>query len=149
VSGDLVVKLSTIAGVSAKGGVKLKEDKETKTWYDLDSTIEIQKFKSECTGKEVEITVLPQEKGNDVIKGYVVKVEEKKEEKETGKETGSAKKTYKGTGNSIEAQAAMKAAYTIISSIVDKDSKADDVLSMITKIATHSYKLIQDLKNKE
>lgn len=142
---DLVVKELTVGGVSAKGGVKFKEDKENDTWYDLDSTIDVQKFKKECTGKEVEITVLPQDKGNDVIKGYVVKEEEKVEEKKE-----EPKKSYKGTGNSIEAQASLKCAKSIVSALIPvlpiKD--ANDVLAMITKIATHAYQTIQDLKNK-
>lgn len=146
----LVSKEVTVSGVSvAKAGVKLKEDKDNKTWYTLDSTIDAKKFKDECTGKIVEINVLPQDKGNDVIKSYVVKEEAKKEEKEEPKES-SSKKTYnKGTGNSIEAQASLKCAKAIVASMVDKDSKPDDVLRMITKIAEHSYQLIQDLKNKE
>lgn len=142
VANGLVVKTVTIGGVSVPKESAV--DKATDTWYVLDSTINAQQFKTECTGKEVEITSAPQEKGNDVIKSYNLKTEEKKEDP---KET--AKKTYKGNGNSIEAQASLKCAKQIVSSMVDKDSKADDVLLMITKIAKHSYKLIQELKNGE
>ncbi len=142
----LIDKVITIGGVSVPKESAV--DKETKTWYNLDSTINAQKFKDDCTGKVVQVTILPQEKGNDVIKGYVVvPKEEPKETKEEPKESG--KKNYKGTGNSIEAQASLKCAKQIVSAMVDKDSNKDDVLTMITAIATHSYKLIQDLKNKE
>ncbi len=145
----LVSKEVTVSGVSVeKAGVKLKEDKENKTWYTLDSTIDAKKFKDECTGKTVEINVLPQETGNDVIKSYIVKEETKKEEKK--EEDNKSKKTYnKGIGNSVEAQASLKCAKVIVASMVDKDSKPDDVLRMITKIAQHAYQIIQDLKNKE
>ncbi len=146
----LVSKEVVVSGVSVeKAGVKLKEDKENKVWYSLDSTIDAKKFKDECTGKIVEINVLPQDKGNDVIKSYVVKEETKKEEKkEEPKETGSKKTYNKGTGNSIEAQAAMKAACVIASQMVDKDSEPDFVEKLITRIAGHNFKTIQDLKNK-
>jgi hypothetical protein len=139
----LVVKEMTVGGVSVdKAGVIFKD--EDKVWYTLDSTLNAQKFKDECTKKVVEVTIAPQEKGNDVIKGYVLKEEEKKDEpKESGK------KSYKGTGNSIEAQAAMKAANVITSNMVDKDSKPDFVEKLITRIAEHNFKTIQDLKNKE
>ena len=143
----LVVKTITVGGVSVPKESAV--DKETKTWYNLDSTIDAQKFKDECTGNKVEITVLPQEKGNDVIKGYNLIKEEKKEDepKDTGKETG--KKTYKGTGNSIEAQAATKAACVVTCQMVDTLNDPAKVLSTITKIAQHNFKTIQDLKNKE
>lgn len=145
-SDGLITKTIKIGGVSVPNESAV--DEETKEWYNLDSTISAQKFKEECTGKEVEITVLSQEKGNDVIKSYNLKAEGKKDDtQEPPKKTG--KKTYRGNGNSIEAQAAMKAAYTIIASIVHKDSNGDEIVGMITKIATHSYELIQELKNKE
>lgn len=144
VESGLAVKEVTVGGVSAKGGVKLKEDKENDTWYDLDSTIDIQKFKKECTGKVVELTVAPQDKGNDVIKGYILKEEKKEEPKEE-----STKKSYNNTGNSIEAQASLKCAKAIVASMVTPDSKPDFVLSLITKISQHAYQTIQDLKNKE
>ncbi len=146
----LVSKEVIVSGVSVeKAGVKLKEDKDNKTWYTLDSTIDAKKFKDECTGNTVEINVLPQEKGNDVIKSYVVKEEAKKEEKEPPKETGGKKTYNKGTVNSIEAQAAMKAACVIASHMVDKDSQPDFVEKLITRIAEHNFKTIQDLKNKK
>lgn len=147
----LVSQEVIVSGVSVeKAGVKLKKDKDNKTWYTLDSTISPKKFKDECTGKTVEINVLPQDNGNDVIKSYIVKEEVKKEEKKEESKEKNSKKTYnKGTGNSIEAQASLKCAKAIVASMVDKDSEPDDVLKMITKIAEHSYQLIQNLKNKE
>jgi len=148
-SSDLVVKEVTVGGVSAKGGVKLKEDKENQTWYDLDSTIDIQKFKAECTGKVVEITIAPQDKGNDVIKGYILKDEEKKED-EPKKETGTSKKSYSNdTQTSIEAQASMNSANRIISQMDKILNDPEKVLTTITKIAKHNFKTIQDLKSKE
>jgi len=138
----LVVKEITVGGVSVeKSGVV---DKDTKTWYTLDSTISAQAFKDECTKKVVEITIAPQEKGNDIIKGYILKVEDKKDEpvKETKKYTNS-------TGNSIEAQASVKSANVITSQMVDKDTKPEFVEKLITRIARHNFKTIQELKNKE
>lgn len=151
----LVSQEVTVSGVSVeKAGVKLKQDKENKTWYTLDSTIDAKKFKDECTGKTVEINVLPQDKGNDIIKSYVVKEDAKKEEKkeepkEEVKENSSKKSYNKGTGNSIEAQASTKAACVIVSNMVDKDTLPEFVEKLITRIAEHNFQTIQDLKNKK
>lgn len=148
VGNDLIVKELTVGGVSvAKAGVIFKE--EENVWYTLDSTIVPQKFKDECTKKVVEVTIAPQEKGNDVIKGYILKEEEKKEEQKE-----ETQKTYKKSYNadmqtSIEAQASMNSANRIVQAMVDKDTKPDFVEKLITRIAQHNFKTIQDLKNKE
>ena len=135
----LVVKEIIVGGVSVAKTSAV--DKETKIWYNLDSTINAQKFKNECTGKKVEISVAQQEKGNDVIKGYILKEEDKKEEPKK-----TEKRTVNNMGNSIEAQAAMKAANVITSQMVDKDSKPEFVEKLITRIAKHNFKIIQNLK---
>lgn len=144
---DNIVKELTVNGVSvAKKGVIFKE--EENVWYTLDDSIDAEEFKFMCTKKVVEVYIQETDKGNDVIKGFTVKQVEKKEDEEN-KDTGKQKPTYNNTSNSIEAQASMKSAYTIVASMVDKDSKPDFVLKLITTIAKHSYKTLQDLKKKE
>jgi hypothetical protein len=143
---DNVIKELTVHGVSvAKKGVIFKE--EEKVWYTLDDSINAQVFKDECTGKTIEVIVVPTENGNDIIKGFTKKEEEKDENPE--EESGKEKRKYNNASNSIEAQASLKCAKVIVASMVDKDSKPDFVLKLITRIAEHAYKTIQDLKNKE
>jgi len=143
-SDGLVVKTIKIGGVSVPNESAV--DEETKTWYNLDSTINAQEFKDNCTGKEVVITVLPLENGNDVIKSYNL-IETVEDEPGTKEET--TKKSYKNTGNSIEAQASLKCAKAIVANMVNQDSNGNIVCERLTKIATHAYELIQVLKNKE
>ncbi len=165
----LVVKEVTVAGVSvAKGGVKLKEDKENKVWYTLDSTISPNKFKDECTGKMIEITVLPQEKGNDVIKGYVIKEEDKKEEKKEEKKDTDEPKINKNDAfyrikqlenqvrylkeeksESFEAQAAVNSANQAVSGMKDIHNDPEKLLRTIEKIAEKNFEVIQKLKTKK
>ena len=142
---DNVIKEMTVNGVSvAKKGVIFKEEE---TWYTLDDSIDAEAFKKELTGKTIQVTISPTTEGNDIITSFVVKEETKKED--TGKEGTQEKKQYNTTSKSIEAQASLKCAKVIIASMVDKDSKPDFVLTLITKISEHAYKTLQDLKNKE
>lgn len=142
---DNVIKELTVHGVSvAKKGVIFKE--EEKVWYTLDDDINAQVFKDNQTGKMIQVTISPTTDGNDIITGYVVKEETTKED-DTKKETSQDKRKYNNTGNSIEAQASLKCAKVIVASMVTPDSKPEFVLKLITRIAEHSYKTIQDLKN--
>lgn len=143
----LVVKELTVGGVSVdKSGVIFKE--EENVWYTLDSTINAQKFKDECTKKKIEVSITRQEKGNDVIKGYVVKEEEKKEEPKD-KQTTSKKSYNNDMQKSIEAQASVNSANRVAQAMVTKDSSPEEVLKIITKVAEHNFKTIQNLKSKE
>lgn len=161
-SDGLVVKELTVGGVSVdKSGVIFKE--EENVWYTLDSTIDAQKFKDECTKKIVEVTIAPQEKGNDVIKGYILKEEEKKEE--PPKEPSQINKNdafyrikqlenqvrylKEEKSESFEAQASVNSANQTVSGMVNPDSKPDFVLKLIERIAKHNFAIMQELKTKK
>jgi len=157
----------TVAGVSVKNsGVTFKE--EEKVWYTLGEGIDPQKFKDECTKQVIEAVVEETEKGNDIIKSYVLKVEEKKEEYQPPKiENGVTPTTNKDNfyrikqlenqvrfmkeakESSFEAQASVNGANQTVSGMVSVDSKPDEVLKMIDKVAKHNFKLMQELKKKE
>ncbi len=140
---DRVTKELTVHGVSVdKKGVIFKE--EEKVWYTLSDDINAQDFKDKYTGKTIEVYIEPSDEGNDVITGFTAKEEEKKDTDEP-----QEKKKYNNTGNSIEAQASLKCAKVIVANMVDKESKPDFVLRLITTISKHAYQTIQDLKNKE
>ena len=149
-SENLTVKELTVAGVSVNNkGVTFKE--EEKVWYTLDDSIDPQTFKDTCTKKTVEVSIRTTEKGNDVIVSFTCKAEDTTETStDTQKsESTQGKNQYNTAGKSIEAQASLKCAKVIVASMVDKDSKPEFVLKLITKIAKHSHQVLQDLKNKE
>lgn len=161
---SLVIKELTVGGVSVdKSGVIFKE--EENIWYTLDSTINAQKFKDECTKKVVEVTIAPQEKGNDIIKGYILKEEEKKEESKdktentfkNGKDDFYRIKTLENQvrylkeekSESFEVQASVNSANQTVSGMVNPDSKPDFVLKLIERIAEHNFAIMQKLKTKK
>lgn len=142
---NTVTKKLTVHGVSvAKKGVKFKEEDD---WYTLNDNIDEQVFKDSCTGRLIEVYIRPTDKGNDIIAGFK-ELEVEKDTKGT-EEPPKEKKQYNNASKSIEAQASLKCAKSIVSSMVDKDSEKDFVLKLITEIAEHSYKTLQDLKSKE
>lgn len=161
---NLITKEITVGGVSVeKAGVV---DKDTKIWFTLDSTINAQKFKDECTKKTVQITVAPQEKGNDVIKSYVLKEEEQKETKEEGKSKNSYSNNKddfyrikelernvrflkEEKSQSFEAQASVNSANQAVSGMVSIHDDPEKVLRTIEKIAEKNYEIIQKLKTKK
>ena len=140
-----------MAGVSVNNkGVTFKE--EEKVWYTLDDSIDPQTFKDTCTKQVIEVSIKTTEKGNDVIVSFTCKAEDTTPESSTDtqkSESPQGKKQYNTAGKSIEAQASLKCAKVIVASMVDKDSKPEFVLKLITKIAEHSHQVLQDLKNKE
>ena len=150
-SENLTVKELTVAGVSVNNkGVTFKE--EEKVWYTLDDSIDPQTFKDTCTKQVIEVSIKTTEKGNDVIVSFTCKAEDTTPESSTDtqkSESPQGKKQYNTAGKSIEAQASLKCAKVIVASMVDKDSKPEFVLKLITKIAKHSHQVLQDLKNKE
>jgi len=148
-SSGLTVKELTVKGVSvAKASVTFVE--EDKVWYTLDSTINAQEFKDNCTRQKIEVSIVKQEKGNDVIKGYVLKAEPKKDPIQKAEETVAKKSAYTtDVQKSIEAQASVNSANEVVSHMTDILLDPQKVLTTITKIAEHNFKLIQELKNKE
>jgi len=163
---DSIKKELTVAGVSVKNsGVTFKE--EEKVLYTLGEGIDPQKFKDECTKQVIEAVVEETEKGNDIIKSYVLKVEEKKEETKAMTTTGTNFSNNKDDfyrikqlenqvrfmkeqkEESFEAQASVNGANQTVSGMVSIDSKPDEVLKMIDKVAKYNFKLMQELKKKE
>lgn len=161
---NLIVKEMTVGGVSVeKAGVIFKD--EEKVWYTLDSTINAQKFKDECTKKVVQVTIAPQEKGNDVIKSYILKEEDKKDNPEKEPETSSSngkdafyrikqlenqvRYLKEEKAESFEAQASVNSANQTVSGMVTPDSKPDFVLKLIERIAKHNFAIMRELKKKE
>lgn len=139
---NLYTKEIVVGGVAVpQKGVISKDE----VWYTLDGTIDAQKFKDECTKKTIEITVAPQEKGNDVIKSYVLKAEE--EPKDVAKT--EPPKQNNNVQKSIEAQASVNSANEVVAQMKDILNDPKKVLSTISKIAEHNFDMIQKLKNKE
>lgn len=141
----------TVGGVSVeKAGVV---DKETKKWYTLDSSINAQTFKDQCTKKTIQVTIAKQDKGNDVIKGYVLK-EEKEDPRQPGENATNSEKSNKSNYSSdvqrsIEAQASVNSANEVVAQMKEILLDPQKVLTTITKIAEHNFELIQSLKKKE
>jgi len=150
-----------VGGVSVPNkGVVSEEDK---VWYTLDSTIQPQAFKDECTKKKVEISVMKTEKGNDVIKSYVVKEEkeeqavekeEPKEEKMTNKDAFYRVKELERQvrylkeqqEKSFEAQSAVNSANQAISGMGTIHDDSNKVLKALEELAKKNYQIIQELK---
>ena len=143
---DTITKELTVHGVSvAKKGVKFKEED---VWYTLGDDIDPQTFKDTCTGQLTEVYIQETDQGNDIISGFKELEVEKKDVKGSDKPP-KEKTKYNNASKSIEAQASLKCAKVIVANMVDKDSKPDFVLRLITKISNHAYQTLQDLKNKE
>lgn len=146
---NLQTKEVTVAGVAVeKKGVIFKEEKNV--WYTLDSTINAQEFKEKCSKKQIMVTIAKQDKGNDVIKSYILK-EEKEDPKQQPEElvNNSSKSSYSNdVQKSIEAQASVNSANELVSKMTDILNDPQKVLTTITRIAEHNFKTIQDLKNR-
>lgn len=163
VNSDYVTKEMTVAGVSVKNaGVTFKE--EDKVWYTLDSTVDAQKFKDECTKKTIEVTIASQDKGNDVIKGYVLKEEEKTDkEKDTDEPSMTGKDAFyrvkqlenqvrylrEEKAESFEAQASVNSANQAVSGMTNIHDDPEKVLNVIERIAIKNFAVIQKLKTKK
>jgi len=149
---NLIVKELTVNGVSVdKRSVKFTVDKDNDTWYNLDEPLNAQEFKDKCTRKTLEVSIRPNDQGNDIIVAYTIKEEEKTDTpKDEGKKGQEPKKN---NGNmvqkSIEAQACVNSANRVVAGLFDPTTKPNDILKNITKIAEHNFELIQKLKNKE
>lgn len=145
-SEDLVVKELTVNGVSVeKKSVIFKE--EDKVWYNLDDTINAQEFKDKYTKKVVEVSVRKTDEGNDVIVSFTAKEENNSEDTEKSQEPKKSNSNM--VQKSIEAQASINSANRVVANLFDVNTKPDDLLKNITKIAEHNFQLIQKLKNKD
>ena len=140
------VRELTVHGVSVqKRGIKFKEEE---TWYTLDASINVEEFKQKCTKKKVQVTIVPSEKGNAVITSYIVSAEDNVEEKEKVEQEPTKKSYTNDVQKSIEAQASVNSANELVSHMTEILSNPEKVLTTITKIAEHNFKVIQELKNK-
>lgn len=142
---ELYTKEIVVGGVSVER--KGVNDKSTKTWYTLDSTINAQEFKDKCTKKTVEVTVMKTVEGNDVIKSYVLKDEDTPPASEPVKSSKSQYTT--DVQRSIEAQASVNSANELVANMTDILNEPEKVLKAIETIAEHNFKVIQKLKTKE
>jgi len=120
---------------------------EKQTNNTLDDQIDAQVFKDTCTGRMIEVSVRETDKGNnDVIVAFTAKDEPEDtlhEQNKTGKEVTKGSNAYQ---QSIEAQASLKCAKVVVASMVNSESTVEYVKDLLTTIAEHSFKTLQDLK---
>lgn len=147
----------TIGFIHWKNKAVVFEEKEG-VWYSLeDDVLELLKANKVTSKQKVTFTDKNAEgKSKNRIITSIYLVEDKKEEvtKESTEDVkkSNPKNDYDKNRNnvqtSIEAQASLNSACSIVASIVNSESSPEEVMKIIKRLAIHNFELVQELKNK-